>query len=126
MQDQFPENDRLVLVSASLLWRQKKNPQSIELLQSFAKDHPDQSLRVQLSLAQLQLEKGNTTEALSLLESIASLRNKPGMIATLVSLHEQLGNIDVAIKVFDDYTASLEVQHKRVFSRDQKVYRLGR
>lgn len=67
---------------------------------------------VQLSLAQICLDKGNIPDAIAALQSLSSLKNKPGLVATLVSLYEQCNNIDAAIKVFDDYVASLQVCNK--------------
>jgi len=87
------------------MYKEKKVGKSEELLKSFADQYPEDSLIVQLSLAQLQLSKGNIKEAIGTLSSIKSVKNKPGMVATLVSLYEEIHEIDEAIKVLDEYTA---------------------
>jgi len=108
LQQIFPDSDRLALISAALLMKQNKLPQSEELLKNFAEQHPESSLRVQLSIAQLHLQKGNPKAAIAALEAVPSLRTKSGVAATLVSLYEQVNDIDNAMKVFDEYCASLE------------------
>jgi len=72
-------------------------------LKNYATSHPDQSLLIQLSLSQMQLNKGNIPQCISILESIVPLKNKPGVISTLVALREQIGDIDGAIQTFDQY-----------------------
>jgi len=81
-------------------------------LKDFVKGHPE-SIRVQLTLAQLSLVKGDIPAAISALESITSLKNRPAMVATLVSLYEQSHRVDVAIKIFDDYVGLLESSNEK-------------
>jgi len=108
LQQVFPDSDRLALISAALLMKQNKLPQSEELLKNFAEQHPESSLRVQLSIAQLHLQKGNPKAAIAALEAVPQLRTKPGVAATLVSLYEQVNDIDNAVKVYDEYCATQE------------------
>jgi len=120
LQKQYPDSDRLALISSALLHKKdKKNATaSEELLKTFAAQHPENSTRVQLSLAQLRLSKGEVQEAISTLQSINSLKNKPGMVATLVTLYEQTNQIDAAMKVFDDYCDDLASQK----NKDEDAY----
>jgi len=108
LEEQFPNNDRLALVSSALLYKENKVSKSEELLKSYASSNPDQSIRVLLSLAQLYLSKDNLAEAIKTLESITSLKKKPAYIATLVTLYEQAGNFEAAIKLWDDYCNDLQ------------------
>jgi len=112
LQEQFPNNDRLALISASLLLKEKKAVKAEELLKEFAEQHPDNSIRVQLSLAQLHLDKGNIQLAISTLQSISSLKTKPKMVATLVSLFEQVRDIAGAIRTLDEYASSASQTQK--------------
>jgi len=61
----------------------------------------------------VQLIKGNILSAISVLESITNLKNKPTMVATLVQLYEQLHNIDGAMKIIDEYLNWLESQKEK-------------
>jgi len=118
LEDQFPENDRLNLILASLLFKEKKFVKSEELLKNYAIAHPENSLLIQLSLSQFQLNKGNIPLCISLLESITNLKYKPGMVGTLIALREQIGEIDKAIQTFDEYVTWLSQQT----DVDQDIY----
>jgi len=110
LQEKFPESTRLALILAALLLKEKKFSQCEEFLKDFIRQHPSRCRRVQLSLAQLYLMKGNISETIKTLESIVSLRNQPGMVATLVVLYERARNIDSAMKTLDDYVSVLDLQ----------------
>lgn len=112
LQEQFPDSERFPLILSALFYKEKKADQSKSLLEEFARQHPD-SLLVQLSIAQLCLEKGNFPLAISALEAITSLRNKPAYAATLVSLYEKVNNVEGAIKVLDELISSYESQKTR-------------
>lgn len=102
LQEKYPDSSHPVLLSASALIREKKNSEAQALLEEYASKHPTQdNLLVQLSLAQLRLISGNVTEAITALESIEQLKHKPALVAGLVTLHEQRGNITAASAVFD-------------------------
>eukprot|EP01116_Phalansterium_solitarium_P012259 TRINITY_DN28393_c0_g1_i1.p1 TRINITY_DN28393_c0_g1~~TRINITY_DN28393_c0_g1_i1.p1 ORF type:complete len:671 (-),score=327.00 TRINITY_DN28393_c0_g1_i1:85-2097(-) len=107
LEAQFSGWDALTMVEAALLVKEKKSAQGEALLQSFVNEHAADSQRAQLSLAQLHLQGGDKKAAIDVLERVVALRNKPGLVATLVTLYEQLGDIDSAIRVYDAYTASL-------------------
>lgn len=62
-----------------------------------------------MSLAQLYLNRGNISESIKIISSIVSLKHKFAIVATLVSLCEQINNVETAIKIFDDFTLTLEV-----------------
>eukprot|EP01114_Cavostelium_apophysatum_P011343 TRINITY_DN2556_c0_g1_i1.p1 TRINITY_DN2556_c0_g1~~TRINITY_DN2556_c0_g1_i1.p1 ORF type:complete len:661 (+),score=176.00 TRINITY_DN2556_c0_g1_i1:95-2077(+) len=113
LQKQYSDSDLLTLISSALLFKEKKQQESEDLLKKFAQQHPESSARVQLSLAQLHLTKGDVTQAISVLSGIASLQNKPGMVATLVSLNEQKGDVDAAVKIFDDFCTHLSQSKPR-------------
>jgi len=109
LQEQFPDSDRLALIHSSLQIKEKQPAKSEELLKIFAAKHPN-SVHIQLSLAQLQLNKGNVAGAISGLQSITSLKNKPALVATLVYLYEQQHDVENATKTFDEYLSWLESQ----------------
>lgn len=48
-------------------------------MKNFAQHHKDSSDRVQISLAQVHLSRGNIPGAISTLENVGQLRNKPGI-----------------------------------------------
>ena len=122
LQDQFPESEHLTMILASLLFKEKKPQKAEEILKQFATQHPDASLRVQLSLAQMQLSNGNIAETINMLKSIKSIQLTPGLIAALVTLYEQTHKYDEAIEAFDQYIASLESQMKNNNTMDQDKY----
>jgi len=103
LQESFPNSDALALIQASLLMKEKKNAKAEEFLNNFATQNPNDSLRVQLSLAQLHLNKGDIKSTIQVLESISQLKNKPGFVNTLVTLYEQIHDIDGALRTLDQY-----------------------
>jgi len=118
LEEHFSDSDWLALINAALLYKEKKISKSEELLKTFAKDHPTNSVRVQLCLSQLYLNKGDINATIEALQNIEALRNKPKMVATLASLYEQTKNINGAVKVLDDYCNWLASQKQR----DDELY----
>jgi len=105
LSEQFPDSEELNLILASLLWKEKKIGKCEELLTGFANDHPNNSLKIQLSLAQVHLNNGNFVGCIKALESISQLRNKPRFVGTLVGLYEQLRDINGALQILDAHMA---------------------
>lgn len=105
------------LISASLLFRAKKVTESEQMLkeyQSSLKSGTDSTaVRVRLSLAQIYLSQNNLRGLLETLKSIEPLQHKPGLISTLLALHEQLEDIEGAIRVLNESDKWWETQVDR-------------
>ena len=84
------------------------------LAQNFAAKNPDNSLRTQLFLAQVQCNQGRVSHALGTLQSIAALAHQVGTVATLVAMYDELADKQGAMKVFD---AAIDFWSKKVRSR---------
>eukprot|EP01117_Protostelium_nocturnum_P004616 TRINITY_DN1673_c0_g1_i1.p1 TRINITY_DN1673_c0_g1~~TRINITY_DN1673_c0_g1_i1.p1 ORF type:complete len:639 (+),score=156.76 TRINITY_DN1673_c0_g1_i1:212-2128(+) len=111
LEEQFPHEDRFTLIASSLLFKEKKASQSEELLRKFATEHPQQSERVRLSLAQIHLNKGEIEEGIRILTSISHLQNKAGMVATIASLYQQIGDTKNASDTLISYVKQLELRN---------------
>lgn len=95
----FPSSDAPALLRAALLQRGKQPKHCEELLEEAAAKaaNPTSAL---LTLAQLHLDASQPERALSALKRISSLRGRSGMVATLVALHERIGDVDGAAASF--------------------------
>ncbi|KAG0556540.1 hypothetical protein KC19_11G061100 [Ceratodon purpureus] len=98
----FPDSSVPAVLTASLLWKEGKAQKADELLAEFAEKHADAGTNVHFVRAQAAAAAGNYLQAAKCLESITSLRHKPGMIATLVALKGRGGNVKGAESVLDE------------------------
>ena len=115
----------LALILASLLFRTKKIKESEDLLKEEIQKHPDsdKNVKLLLSLAQIHLSKPqrDLAEVISILGSIPSLRNKPGVASLLVLLYEHLGDTAAAVKVLDQ-CASVYANQKQLSEKQKREY----
>jgi signal recognition particle subunit SRP72 len=115
----------LSLILASLLFRTKKIKESEDLLKEEIQKHPDsdKNVKLLLSLAQIHLSKPqrDLAEVISILGSIPSLRNKPGVASLLVLLYEHLGDTAAAVKVLDQ-CASVYANQKQLSEKQKREY----
>ncbi|KAL1528528.1 hypothetical protein AB1Y20_009871 [Prymnesium parvum] len=98
----FPSSDAPALIRAALLMRGKQPKQCEELLEEAASKAATPTAAL-LTLAQLHLQAREPEKALSALQRITALRGSPAMVATLVALHERLGDIDGAAAGFEGH-----------------------
>jgi len=111
LQSEVPDSDYVALLESSILFKDKQIKESQELLQKFVKDHPNASnLRLMLSLAQIQLEKGDVQAAIEILEAVPDKIQKAGIVATLVTLYDKLDDIKNAVRVLEEHTQWLDSQ----------------
>jgi len=108
LQQRYPDSDVPALIGASLLFKEKKIDKAKEKLQEFATAYPKSSTKVQIALAQMELQQGNIKDCIITLKSITALAKKPAMIATLVKLYEQIHDNDGAIQVLDEGLKNLK------------------
>ncbi|XP_065846118.1 signal recognition particle subunit SRP72-like [Oscarella lobularis] len=78
------------LIQAAQLHKDKKVTEAANLLQSYANQHGDRAVRVQLTLAQIHIAKGQIKEACDVLKGIRELQHKPGTVSCLVQLYSRL------------------------------------
>ncbi|KJE91070.1 hypothetical protein CAOG_009520 [Capsaspora owczarzaki ATCC 30864] len=104
---QYPDHDVLILISASLLFKDKKATKAFELLQSYADTH-SHAVYVNLTLAQNHLVANNPGQAAASLRAARSLQHRPGMVATLVSVYERMGDVAAAAQVFEEAIAATQ------------------
>mmetsp|Transcript_22936 Transcript_22936/g.39296 ORF Transcript_22936/g.39296 Transcript_22936/m.39296 type:complete len:654 (+) Transcript_22936:53-2014(+) len=105
---QFPDSDVPVLIMAALAFKEKKLAKCEEPLKAYAAKYPDKSARVLLALAQMQLQQNAVRAAIATLESIASLRDKPGMVRSLVRLYLHMNDPDAALRTLTTALTALD------------------
>eukprot|EP01119_Soliformovum_irregulare_P014784 TRINITY_DN4070_c0_g1_i1.p1 TRINITY_DN4070_c0_g1~~TRINITY_DN4070_c0_g1_i1.p1 ORF type:complete len:673 (-),score=256.53 TRINITY_DN4070_c0_g1_i1:44-1975(-) len=104
-------SDLVALLESSILFKNGQIAESQELLQKYVQKNPKNSnLRLMLSLAQIQLEKGDVQSAIRILESIPERNQKAGIVATLVTLYDKLEDVQGAVKIMDEHTQWLDSQ----------------
>ena len=86
---EFPDSEAPLLMRAALLLRAKQQKQCEEVLEAAAAAPSGASATALLTLAQLQLQAKDVRKAVSTLGRIGALQNTPGMVGTLVALHER-------------------------------------
>eukprot|EP01098_Paradermamoeba_levis_P009981 TRINITY_DN4183_c0_g2_i1.p1 TRINITY_DN4183_c0_g2~~TRINITY_DN4183_c0_g2_i1.p1 ORF type:complete len:696 (-),score=300.27 TRINITY_DN4183_c0_g2_i1:40-2127(-) len=97
-----PKSPMTTLLNASLLHREKKTAEALNLLKKYLEEHSnDDNLSIQLTLAQLHLASNDIKGVISILESIKSIENRLATVASLVYLYEQQKDLDGAIAVLD-------------------------
>eukprot|EP01102_Stenamoeba_stenopodia_P000056 TRINITY_DN1002_c0_g1_i1.p1 TRINITY_DN1002_c0_g1~~TRINITY_DN1002_c0_g1_i1.p1 ORF type:complete len:688 (+),score=239.82 TRINITY_DN1002_c0_g1_i1:42-2066(+) len=116
----YPESSYPILLSVSALLREKKTAEAQAELEKHLETH--KNLHAQLCVAQLRLIGGNTEGAIKMLESIDFLKNKPSMVATLVTLNEQKGNIAAASAVFDAAIKHWDPKKSPNSSKAESIY----
>uniref|UniRef100_A0A182N613 Signal recognition particle subunit SRP72 n=1 Tax=Anopheles dirus TaxID=7168 RepID=A0A182N613_9DIPT len=89
-----------LLVRASVLARDKKYREAVDLLEGYADrlpaDRTAELLEVRFAIVQLQLMAGNRKAAIDTLESLGEARYRPGVVSALVTLHLGLDNKQAA------------------------------
>jgi len=134
LQQQFPNDARLNVLSAALLYRDKKGTKQAEdVLQSFVSQQQQQQQQsskqssssspsskqtplAQMSLAQLRMASSNVPGAIKTIESIinefqppqSAASKYPGLFSTLIVLYEQVNDIDSAIRIWDLYLSGIQ------------------
>eukprot|EP00003_Mantamonas_plastica_P033357 TRINITY_DN951_c0_g1_i1.p1 TRINITY_DN951_c0_g1~~TRINITY_DN951_c0_g1_i1.p1 ORF type:complete len:388 (-),score=164.05 TRINITY_DN951_c0_g1_i1:288-1451(-) len=99
---QFPDSELPELISAALLFRDKKVDKCIQVLENYVENNQGkQSVRVLLTLAQVHYQSGNQEEAVKVLHQIDGLRHTPAMTATLVHILTELKQVEDAVQVLN-------------------------
>lgn len=96
-----PDSDLAVLAEVALLNRERRGGVAVELLQNHLQSSPDSVVLLHLTLAQLHLNLGHVTKAISTLHSIPSLSRHVGVASTLAAQYAHMGQVGVAMDVLD-------------------------
>lgn len=99
LKKQYPDMASPVLIEAAQFVREKKTEDAKNLLNEYAKSHPDKALTTKLVMAQLYLTQGHVYEACNSLKSLGDLRYKPGVVSALVTLYLNQEDKDSASEV---------------------------
>lgn len=89
LKELYPESDIPALLISSMNYREKKFEEAISILQDY------KSEKSLLTLAQMQLIKGNVKESIEVLEKL-SIKFEPSVVAAICSLHYRLNQMDKA------------------------------
>uniref|UniRef100_V9KL65 Signal recognition particle subunit SRP72 n=1 Tax=Callorhinchus milii TaxID=7868 RepID=V9KL65_CALMI len=100
LQKQNPGTPLPVLIQAAQLCREKQHMKASQLLQEFLQQHPENTVEIKMTVAQLYLVQGHVTKACDILRSIEEKQNKPGMVSALVTMYSHEEDIDSAIDIF--------------------------
>jgi hypothetical protein len=116
------------LIRAALLQRAKQPKQCYEALEAAVAAAPAEGKKADaalLTLAQLQLQDHDLAKAIGTLKRAEGLATCPGMVGTLVALHERLGQTAEAAGCFEGVT-SAPVSSADPMSRAAKPWRRWR
>jgi len=102
----FPGDPLTGLLRAALLTKQHPTKAEAAIQDAIQSQDGDKALRLQLSLAQLQIGSGNVKSAVESLHAIKSLQHTPGMVASLTSLHQAEHDTPAAIAVVEQAIAN--------------------
>ncbi|KOO27528.1 signal recognition particle 72 kda protein, partial [Chrysochromulina tobinii] len=97
------------LIRAALLQRAKQPKQCYEALEAAVAAAPAEGKKADaalLTLAQLQLQDHDLAKAIGTLKRAEGLATCPGMVGTLVALHERLGQTAEAAGCFEGVTSA--------------------
>lgn len=103
IESEYPGSEFPPLLRAALLHRAKQPKQCEEALEAAAAAASSPTAAL-LTLAQLQLHAGEPERALATLGRVKSLQGTPGLVGTLVAIHEKMGNADAAVQCFEGAT----------------------
>jgi len=87
------------LLMAALHCREKKVQKAVDVLKEFAASHPDQSLVLSFTLAQLLLAQGHMSQACYTLRAMGDVTYSLGVTSALVTLYLSMEDKDSAITV---------------------------
>ena len=98
LEQRFPEGDSASrgVLHAALLLREGKHAEAEAALTALTGNE-----NAQLTLAHVQLTRGEVAAAAATLRGVSSLQHSPGTVATLVALYSAAGDDDTARAVFD-------------------------
>lgn len=105
----FADSEYIPLLNAALLVREKHWDEAQKVLTEFiSQKRGKDCVRVQLSLAQVQLTQGSDLAAvIATLKSIEALKNTPAMISALAKLLELSGDVEGALRAVDEAAAKI-------------------
>ncbi|XP_013417430.1 signal recognition particle subunit SRP72 [Lingula anatina] len=87
LQAMHPESDKPSLIIAAQCVKDKQIPKAVEALQEHVSSHPEQSVSIKLTLAQLNLLQGMVYPACENLRALGEHSFRPGVVSALVSLY---------------------------------------
>ena len=90
------------LLSAALHCKEKKVQKAVDVLKEFAENHPDQSLVLSFTLAQLLLTQGHINQACETLRSLGEVSFSLGVISALVTLYLSMEDKESASSVLKE------------------------
>jgi len=98
LRKEFPGSEVPVLVLASMYYREKNMDKCDAVLDNYIKSSPHDCLQAKLTKAHILLLQGKLSECTEALKALgAPLCYRPGVVATIVSLYDQLGNTTGAV-----------------------------
>uniref|UniRef100_A0A4W3I8E6 Signal recognition particle subunit SRP72 n=1 Tax=Callorhinchus milii TaxID=7868 RepID=A0A4W3I8E6_CALMI len=115
LQKQNPGTPLPVLIQAAQLCREKQHMKASQLLQEFLQQHPENTVEIKMTVAQLYLVQGHVTKACDILRSIEEKQNKPGMVSALVTMYSHEEDIDSAIDIFSQAIQWYEKHEVSIF-----------
>ncbi|GFS58379.1 signal recognition particle subunit SRP72 [Nephila pilipes] len=86
----------VALLMAALHCKEKKVQKAVDVLKEFANSHPDQSLVLSFTLAQLLLAQGHVSQACETLLSMGDTSYSLGVVSALVTLYLSMEDGDAA------------------------------
>ncbi|PRD29049.1 UNVERIFIED_CONTAM: Signal recognition particle subunit SRP72 [Trichonephila clavipes] len=89
----------IALLMAALHCKEKKVQKAVDVLKEFSDSHPDQSLVLSFTLAQLLLTQGHVNQACNTLRSIGDASYSLGVVSALVTLYLSMEDKDSAANV---------------------------
>ncbi|XP_064465558.1 signal recognition particle subunit SRP72-like isoform X2 [Ornithodoros turicata] len=91
-----------LLRAAALYCKDKQLEPAIQVLQDYFAKHPNTSLSIPFTLAQLLLVQGHVSKCCQLLKSLGDVSYKPGVVSALVTLYQSLEDKASTLAVFSD------------------------
>ncbi|XP_015908172.2 signal recognition particle subunit SRP72 [Parasteatoda tepidariorum] len=100
MSEKFPScAAETALLMAALYCREKKVQKAVDVLKEFASAHPEQSLTLSFTLAQLLLAQGHVSQACDTLRAMGDVTYTLGVTSALVTLYQSMEDKDSAVTV---------------------------
>eukprot|EP00002_Diphylleia_rotans_P001499 TRINITY_DN1083_c0_g1_i10.p1 TRINITY_DN1083_c0_g1~~TRINITY_DN1083_c0_g1_i10.p1 ORF type:complete len:642 (-),score=184.85 TRINITY_DN1083_c0_g1_i10:1751-3676(-) len=107
LSDKLGDQESSVLLSASLLYHEKKIEASEAALKQYVTENPGVSLNIQLALSQLYVQQKRYAEAIQVLKGLpGDLQSKPAFVSALLSLYGKCDQQKEAVDLMDKLLAS--------------------
>ncbi|XP_055375188.1 signal recognition particle subunit SRP72 [Condylostylus longicornis] len=89
----YPDAEfEILLIKVSLLIKEKKYKEALDILEKFVKADNENSFAIKFAIVQVLLMNGNKKAAIEKLQSLENDKYKPGIVSALVTLYLGLDN----------------------------------